>query len=102
MIENGTRVKVNVGNRNNGAVITLLNKIGGEVVKSLEDVGSSIAYLVAYDTKHLSKIEQARRIDEENGAWLLFFKTLGKQRPKEFPGDERLYILVFEDELKPV
>ena len=100
MIENGTKVKVNMTNGNNKAVIHLLNAIGGEVVLALGDKRSRIGYLVAYDKKHLDKIERARELDEKNHAGIMFFNLLGKSRPKEFPGDPRYYLLAFESELQ--
>ncbi len=100
MIENGTKVKVNMANEDKTAVITLLNRIGGTVVKKLGDKYTRIGYLVAYDEKHIPAIDQARQIDENNDANTIFFKTLGFMRPKEFPNDKRHYLLAFHDEVK--
>lgn len=102
MIPNGTRVLIDMANKEGKAVIALLNVIGGEVVKEFDDIGyNKIGYLVAYDVEHLAAIEQAREIDEQNGLGTIFFSILGKMRAKEFPGDERYYLLAFESELKP-
>lgn len=101
MIPNGTRVKVNMVNDGNQRVITLLNRIGGEVVKKIGDKKTRIGYLVAYDVKHLAKIEQARELDTQNNVGTIFFHILGHMRPKDFPDDGRYYLLAFEDEVKP-
>ena len=101
MIKNGTRVKVNMAGDNNTAVIIVLNRIGGEVVKQLKDGNTIIGYLVAYDVKHLAEIEEAAKVDYKNEKYRLFFSILGNMRPKEFPNDKRYYLLAFKSELKP-
>lgn len=100
MIPNETRVKVNMDNKDDGEVITLLNRIGGTVVKELGDKRDRIGYLVAYDEKHLDAIKKAVDDDYENGLGTMFFSTLGKMRKDEFPGDKRYYLLAFESEIK--
>ena len=100
MIENGTRIKLNMPNEDETAVIKLLNRIGGEVVRELHIRNDRIGYLVAYDFKHIQAIDAARDLDEKNGLGAVFFHTLGKQRPKEFPDDERYYLLAFESEVQ--
>ncbi len=102
MMEIGTIVKVNMANNDDTAIISLLNKLGGEVVKDLGDKRTRVGYLVAYAKKHIPAIERARELDEKNGLGVIYFKTLGKTRPKEFPNDPRYYLLAFEDEIKPV
>lgn len=101
MIEIGSKTEVNMDNSDGMSVIALLNKLGGEVVKEIGDKHTRIGYLVAYDEKHRPAIDRARELDARNGAGTIFFKTLGGMRPKEFPGDERYYLLAFEHELKP-
>lgn len=99
MIETGDRVKVNMDNIDNQAVIALLNELGGEVVKALGDKHSRIGYLIAYDEKHIPAIERARKLDDESGVGTIFFKVLGNARPKDFPDDPRYYLLGYEDEI---
>ena len=101
MIENGTRVKVNMRNPGDSKLLKLLNSLGGEIIKGYpENSLDGPNYLVAYDTEHLPAIQEAS--SEHFGTKVkVQLCIVGLNKSLKMPKDPRFYLMAFAQELKP-